>query len=189
MKNHFLFAAIAVSAMFASCTEQPLDAGLNNEGEVGKTGITISFSGAESTRAVDTAEEDADSKINDLILFVVKNDGNTFDISPKYVTAAELTDNTTNGTKDYTLTATTDASKIYVVTNTGAFSTGAFKSVTNMTDVKNVVMKIDGNPNTSSNVKAQNVWMAGESTTLEDDGTTTLNGVTVNKKKADIQLN
>lgn len=155
MKKNFLFAAlIAATAMFASCSE---DLATTDTGETEAARITIDLTDP-TTRAFDEDSDDDDKVVNDLIVFVTRADGNSFDVSPVYVPAASI-----SAQNKFTVTATTKAAKIYIVTNTGALATGPFKAVTNLNDVKAVAAKIDGTgANAGSKVAPGNVWMSGE---------------------------
>ena len=185
MKKRILFAAVAAVMMFASCSKTENDGPNDERGEAAYISITMKSAGE---RAINPSATDDDQIINDMIVFVVRSDNKTFDISPKYFPAAQLTGNTTYaGTPNPPkITATTKADKVYIITNTGAYTTGAFKNCANMDDVRAVAMAVDGNPNTGSQCGYKNVWMAGESTGLVT-GTVDADGTPV--KNATIQLN
>lgn len=158
--NKFFIAALAASMMFASCSKEQSLVDLESAGKPAK--ISINLKGAVA-KSVDDATIDEDAVINDLIVFVVKSDGVAFDIAPAYFAGSALTSNAVPQ-----ITATTNANKIYIVCNTGDFSTGPFKDVVNMNDVKAAALQLDGNPNTGSNCVSGNVWMSAYSVLTDE---------------------
>ena len=173
MKRIFLLAAVAAGAMLTSCSKEGTPSG---QGEPAKLVISLA-SPSSATRAYDSDADDADKAINDFIIFVTKADG-SFDRAPYYLSSAP-------GDDPIEVMATTDAAGIYVVTNTGALTTGAFASVTSLDQLKAVAMAIDGNPNTGSNVQAGNVWMGGHTETLTV-GTPGSDGIPVKEAEVDL---
>ncbi len=187
MKRQFFIAAIAAVAMLASCMEKPAD-DLGN-GKDGAARITIDLTDPTQSRAFtpDADADDADKKINNLIVFVTRA-GGAFDVSPIFIDdAADLADN------KFTVNATTKAEKIYIVTNTGAFATGPFRNVTTMADVEKVAAKLDGTTGNGSAIAPGNVWMSGQTTSAlvrdtEAEEAATGDDVGIQQKKATIDL-
>ncbi len=176
MKKIFLTAAlVAAGAMLASCSTEATS-GNEEKGEPAKLVISLA-SPSSATRAYDSGADDADKVINDFIIFVTKADG-SWDRAPHY-------QGTAPGDDPIELLATTNAYGIYVVTNTGAYTLGAFASVNNLDQLKAVTMAIDGNPNTGSNVQAGNVWMGGHTETLTT-GTPGSDGLAVKEAVVDL---
>lgn len=178
-----ILTVFTASLMLVSCTKdktyEPPDIGPGDPAY-----INLILKGAVSQKAIDETSEDDDQLINDMIVFVVRDDGNTFDIQPQFISGSALTPGTNNQILPQII-ATTKANEIYIVTNTGSYDNGIFNSCVDMSAVRQVAMRLDGNPNTGSNCKYKNVWMAGEAKTLTNDGFA-LDGIA--QKKADIQL-
>jgi hypothetical protein len=172
-------AAIAATAMLASCSEEAVNKGGDDNGPAKAAVINIKLAGVQSRALTGYDNEyDEDSKVNDMIVFITKADGNTFDVSPKYISSGiDLDGNgTTAKTDNFDITATTNAANVFIVTNTGPYVTGPFKSVRNMDDVKKVAIDINNNthgvPAADYKCKNGNVWMSGKSTGAFTDGTT-----------------
>jgi hypothetical protein len=186
MKKNLFFAAVAAVAMLASCSKE---ANSIDNSVAAPARITIDLTTVETRNFddVNKTSDDADTKVNDLIVFVTRTDG-SFDVSPIYVAGSVI-----DAENKFSVKATTKAEKIYIVTNTGALATGPFKAVTNLNDVKAAVLKSDGTGgNAGSNIRNGNVWMSGESTgmTNGDPVTETIDGqqVQITSKNASIQL-
>lgn len=151
-KIRLLAAIIAVAAMLLSCARDK-----ENDNNADPIRINLILEGARAeTKSVDNNPVDEDNVINDLIVFLVRSD-NTFDAGPFYFSAAQLTE----GNKVPTMTGTTLATSVIVITNTGPLSTGAFRSVANLAGLDAIVAALDKNPNTSSQCVSENVWMSG----------------------------
>jgi hypothetical protein len=187
MKKTFFVAAIAAAAMFASCSKEENNNSVNGEAESAK--ITIALNEVQSRAfAIDPDEEDIDNTINDLIVFVTRTDGVSFDVAPIFVDGDDMDNN------EFTVMATTKADKVFIVTNTGAIANGPFSAVTNMDDVRAAAAKADGSAGNGNAIVSGNVWMSGESTALTagtaDAGPDTIPGTEddIPVKEASIQL-
>ncbi len=169
MKKNIFIAAFAAVAMLASCGEKPVD-GPDN-GKAQPASITVNLEDpSQSTRVIDPEAVDADNVINDLIVFITREETDTFDVKPYFVDADDIEENI------FTVPATTKAGKVYIVTNTGPIADGPFAGVANMDDVRNASAKIDGSEG-GNKVEPGNVWMSGQSDEIENTGEVNEDGV------------
>ncbi len=176
MKAKIILSVMLGIALFTACSNEE---NLEPTGEKKPVSISLKVDNPKSRASIDTSTSDEDSKINDLTVFVFRNNGE-LDATPVYVDAATL-----NSTGIPTINGTTLAKSIYVISNTGSFTSGAFKNVQQLSDLQQIAMQLDKNPNTGSNCISQNVWMSGSTTSLLPNGTSA-NGV--EQKKANVQL-
>jgi hypothetical protein len=183
MKRILFTAAIAAIATLSSCVKEqgtPLIPGT-------PMAINLKLDNKE-TKAITGAQVDKDSKVNDMIVFITRADDTTFDVSPQYLTTADFTLDDGNVSDVIELKATVEAANIYIVTNTGPYLSGPFSGLPDMDAVKAVALKLDDNTHGGEDYSChfENVWMAGETSTITDTGTTNSAGVKI--MNADIQL-
>lgn len=156
--------AFAAAAVLASCItspgEKPVD--YSTPGDPAVISLKVDNYQPTSRAGVDNNLSDDDAVINDFIVFIVRADDNTFDISPRAYSSTDL-----NAGVLSPFRATDKASKIYIVANTGTYAGGPFASCTNMAQVKATVIAID-DPNHGCSDK--DVWMSG-SANLTKNGT------------------
>ncbi len=155
--KQFLAALLASAAVLASCSKEtgvtPED--LNAPGQPMSLKLTLSKTISRS--APSTSSTDEDAVINDLVVFLTRNDG-TFDVAPVYVANPTL--------NLASITATTRATGVHIICNTGPYATGPFAGVANLTQLLRVASALDGNPNAASNCISKNVWMGGATSSL-----------------------
>lgn len=175
MKTNKFFIAAFAALTLISCVKDDATVENNKVGGPAKIELKLALPKLGTfTRSNDMNAVDEDIKVNDIIIFVTKADGNTLDCPPKFFTGAQIA----SGGVVPTITASTSAAYVFAIVNTGALSSGAFQSVGTIAQANRVALKVDGNPNAGSNCISENVWMgAGDNLTgggTEADGTAIL---------------
>lgn len=145
----FFAMALAAVVMFSCSKEDVAD---NATPVQGKAQVTVKITGQGEqmkSRAAAAPDDSKDVKVNDYIIFLF-NDGGGLIGTPKYVSGSG------NGTVD---DATTAATKIYIVANTGAIADGPFAGVTSEAGLKACAGRLIKSD--ASTQHKENLWMVG----------------------------
>jgi len=178
MKLNKLFAGafVATAMLFASCAKENTASTNNGSIPGGAAAITLRVQGATTGSRVGeyTSETDADAVMTDMVVFIARGSG-AKDVSQYYAAAPTTT---------FTITGTTAASSVYIITNVGATVGNAMAGCSTIGQLKAITEQIDG---AGINACVQgNVWMVGETPTINLD--TPASGSTPAQMSATVQL-
>lgn len=160
MKTSKLFTlAIAALALLSCTNEEPPAAP-----EAGRSKLTINIKGqvdAPQGRAAGTPTQADESKVNNIIVFVFKANGNN-DITPKEYTATA--DDKLNRIAE--LEITTEAKEVYIIANTSsATETNAeLKAITKKSELQAIIGRGFAGPSPTAlpTQTSTNLWMVGK---------------------------